>query len=194
MTSNLLIGFILVCISPVRKPQSMRSRQVNAPREGPVNVLPAQLKTLKRGSLFQRLLGQKNDVIDPQRVERPRSMGGKYGNLPVPNVGRHHRCYVVVPVAVDGSTQVGRWSDQVAERIEPKRLDRGSVHGPDRRPRRFSYPTAMTQMGHEDQSPPPSPNVGCWFGQGTLAGATCNGQDAPKAVATPLQSVDEAAS
>jgi len=40
----------------------------------------------------------------------------------------------------------------------------------------------MTAMGHEDQFPPPGPNVGCWFGQGTLAGATCNGQDAPKPV------------
>jgi hypothetical protein len=33
--------------------------------------------------------------------------------------------------------------------------------------------------GHEDQFKAPSPNVGCWLGQGTLAGATCNGQDAP---------------
>ncbi len=37
----------------------------------------------------------------------------------------------------------------------------------------------MVGKGHFDQLPPTGPSVGCRFGQGTFAGATRNGQDAP---------------
>jgi hypothetical protein len=87
----------------------------------------------------------------------------------------------VVPVAVDESAQVGQWSDQVAQWIEPKRLDRGPLHGPDRRPRRFSYPTAMTQMGQEDQLPPRRASDRCGFGERTFPETRGNDEVAPLA-------------
>jgi hypothetical protein len=33
-----------------------------------------------------------------------------------------------------------------------------------------------------DQLPQTSPNVGCWFGQGTFLGTRSKGRDAPKSV------------
>jgi hypothetical protein len=59
--------------------QSRRGHDKSIPR-GPVNVLPAQLKTLKTGSAFQRLLGLKKRRN--RQTGRVAALdGGKYGYL-----------------------------------------------------------------------------------------------------------------
>jgi len=44
---------------------------------------------------------------------------------------------------------------------------------------RLRSPAAMTELGHEDQFLPPSPNGCCPLGQATFAGTHGNGRDAP---------------
>src|SRR6516162_3461159 len=57
------------------------------------------------------------------------------------------------------------------------RLIRGST----RYRRRTRSGRRMTQMGHEDQFPPPSLRDRCGFREGTFGGTRANERDAPKA-------------